>query len=259
MMLNEKKLTQDIDKKGYTLIKGFFDKKKLNNIKNSLLDILNYISYSKEKDLQKKYYEIKKLNPKLKSNFYDLAPYNIDMQKGIHTPQLISFVKNYFKTKTLFSGRAAIHVHDDDNDKLLLPHQETNQFARDCLLFWMPLWDTNSSTGGLTIFEGSHDKGYFDHKLDDPSGKKKWTHKYTNINKNIYSKFKRVNLEVKAGCAVIAHSALVHCGYPLKKKGTVRITITERFNPLIRIPFLKDPNKPMKIPYVGVDYNKIED
>ena len=28
-MLNEKKLTQDIDKKGYTLIKGFFDKKKL--------------------------------------------------------------------------------------------------------------------------------------------------------------------------------------------------------------------------------------
>ena len=92
-MLNEKKLTQDIDKKGYTLIKGFFDKKKLNNIKNSLLDILNYISYSKEKDLQKKYYEIKKLNPKLKSNFYDLAPYNIDMQKGIHTPQLISFVK----------------------------------------------------------------------------------------------------------------------------------------------------------------------
>ena len=37
----------------------------------------------------------------------------------------------------------------------------------------MPLWDTNSKTGGLTIYEGSHHKGYFDHKLEDPSGKLK--------------------------------------------------------------------------------------
>ena len=28
----------------------------------------------------------------------------------------------------------------------------------------------------------------------------------------------------------------------------ISIDVSERFNPLIRIPFLKDPNKPMKIP-----------
>ena len=259
MKLNNRKLKKEINQKGYTVIKNFYNKKKLSEIKKSLLDILNYVRPSKEKDLQKKYYEIKKLNPKLKSNFYDIAPYNIDMIKGIHTPELINFVKYFFKTKTLFTGRAAIHVHDEDNDKILLPHQETNQFARDCILFWMPLWDTNIKTGGLTIFEKSHNKGYFDHKLEDPTGIKKWTHKYTNIDTKIYSKFNRKNLEIKAGSAVLAHSALVHCGYPLTKMGSVRITITERFNPLQKIPFLKDPKKPMKIPYVGVDYNRIKD
>jgi hypothetical protein len=258
-MMNINKCKNDIDLNGYTLIENFFNPKKLEYLKNSLLDILNYVNHSEEKDLRKKYYEIKKFDAKLKSNWYDIVPYNIDMMESIHTPELINFVKSYFETKTLFSGRAAIHVHDNDNDKLLLPHQETNQFAVDCLLLWIPLWDTNKKTGGLTIFEKSHYQGYFDHQLEDPTGVKKWTHKYTNINEDIYKKFKRKNLEVKAGTAVLAHSSLIHCGYPLTDKETVRITITERFNPLKKIPFLKDSTKPMKIPYVGTDYNIIKD
>ena len=180
-MLDSIKLKNDIDTNGYTIINNFFDKKKLNHLKQCLLDILNYINFSEETDLQKKYYEIKKFNPKLKSNWYDIAPYNIDMMQAIHTPELIKFVKFFFDTSTLFSGRAAIHVHDNDNDKLLMPHQETNQFAKDCLLLWVPLWDTNKETGGITIFEKSHYRGYFDHQLEDPSGKKQWTHKFTNI------------------------------------------------------------------------------
>ena len=108
MKLNNRKLKKEINQKGYTVIENFYNKKKLSEIKKSLLDILNYVRPSKEKDLQKKYYKIKKLNPKLKSNFYDIAPYNIDMIKGIHTPELINFVKYFFKTKTLFTGRATI-------------------------------------------------------------------------------------------------------------------------------------------------------
>ena len=63
---------------------------------------------------------------------------------------MIDFVKRYFQTNVVFSGRPAIHVHDDLNDKLLEAHQETNQFARDTLVFWCPLYDTNKKTGGLT-------------------------------------------------------------------------------------------------------------
>ena len=48
---------------------------------------------------------------------------------------MIDFVKRYFQTNVVFSGRPAIHVHDDLNDKLLEAHQETNQFARDTLVF----------------------------------------------------------------------------------------------------------------------------
>ena len=49
------------------------------------------------------------------------------------------------------------------------------------------------------------------------------------------------------------------CGYPNKTKGHVRITITERFNPLQKIPFLRNENAPLRMPYEGVDYNKIVD
>ncbi len=258
-MIDNIKLKKNIDENGYALIENYFNHERLDELKNSLLEVLNYIHPSSETDLQNKYYEVKKFNPQLKANWYDIAPYNIDMTQAIHTPELISFVKFFFNSKVIFSGRAAIHVHDNDNDKLLLPHQETNQFARDCLLFWIPLWDTNKKNGGLTIYEKSHYNGYFDHKLEDPSGKTKWTQKYTNIDKKDYKKFNKKNLEIKAGTAVLAHSSLVHCGYPLQDKKTVRITITERFNPLKRIPYLKDPEKPMKIPYVGTDYNIIED
>ena len=115
--MNFKKFKNEIDLNGYALIEDFFNSEKLDHLKLSLLDILNYINYSDEKDLRKKYYEIKKFNPQLKSNWYDIAPYNIDMIQSIHTPELINFVKSYFETNTLFSGRAAIHVHDNENDK----------------------------------------------------------------------------------------------------------------------------------------------
>jgi hypothetical protein len=50
----------------------------------------------------------------------------------------------------------------------------------------------------------------------------------------------------------------VHCGYKNKKKNSVRITITERFNPLKKIPFLKKASAPMRIPFTGINYNAIK-
>ena len=249
----------EIENNGFTIIKDFFNKNQLNKVKKSLIEMLNYIEFSKENNLQKKYYEIKNKHPQLKSNFYDLAPHNIDMLKAIHSHQMLKLVKKYFNTKVVLSGRPAIHIHDDSNDKLLMPHQETNQFAVDILLFWLPLWDTNNKTGGLTIYEKSHKNGYFEHTLDHPNLKNQaWTPKYTHVDKKIYKKFKKINLKVKAGSAVIAHSALLHCGYPNKSKKTVRIVVTERFNPLKKIPFLKDPKSTKKIPYTGINYNSIK-
>tara|TARA_B100001540_G_C15584717_1_gene541144 strand:+ start:27 stop:797 length:771 start_codon:yes stop_codon:yes gene_type:complete len=256
--MNYLKIIKEIKTNGYYICNNFYKKKDLNKIKNSLLNTLNYIKKSKQKDLQKKYYEIKKYNRKLKGNWYDMANYNLTLFEFVHNKKIIELVKKYFKTKVIFSSRPCIHVHDDTNKHILLPHQETNMFSVDGILLWVPLFDTNKDTGGLTIYKKSHKRGFFKHTTKDPSGKKRWTNNYTNIHPSIYNNFKKVNLEVKSGSAVLMINSLIHCGYPNKTKKHVRITVTERFNPLHKIPYLKKTNVPIKIPYTA-NYNSIKD
>ena len=68
-----------------------------------------------------------------------------------------------------------------------------------------------------------------------------------------------VELDVKAGSALLIHSALIHGSRKTNKKRFARFCITDRYNPLQKIPYLRDEKAPMKIPYVGVDLNKILD
>ena len=259
-MRNYNKIKKEISKNGYYIFENYFSDHDLIKIKDSLLNTLHYIKPDNEKDLQKKYYQIKKLNPKLKGHWYDMARYDINLLQILHKPEVIDFIKKFFNTKVVFSGRPAIHVHDDENDKLLDPHQETNQFARDTMVFWAPLFDTNKENGGIVVYKDSHKHGYFEHTLEHPDmGANGWTKDYTHIDSAIANKFKRIELEVKAGSAVFFLSSVVHSGYPNTKKGTVRITITERYNPLQKIPFLRDENAPLRMPFVGLDYNKVTD
>jgi len=258
-MLNKKKIVSEIKNNGYTIIEKYFSDDELIEIRTSLKDTLNYIHPSNEKDLYKKYYEVKKFNQKLKGNWYDIAPFNLSLLTLLHKKNLIDTIKEYFNSSVLFSGRPCIHAHDDENENLLDPHQETSQFAVDNIVFWSPLDNTNEENGGLTVFLDSHNKGYFEHKLEHPQKKKVWTKDYTHIPIKIVSKFEKKNLEVKAGSVVLMKSSMIHCGYPTKKKGHLRITLTERFNPLRKIPFLKNTDVPMKIPYIGIDYNSIPD
>ena len=255
---NNKKIIEEVKKNGFYIFENYFDEEDLKKIKKTLLDTLHYIKPDNENDLQKKYYQIKKFSQKLKSHWYDLAPHDINLLQLLHNPNIIKFVKEFYKTDVVFSGRPSIHVHDDENIHLLDPHQETAQYARDTMVFWSPLYDTNQKHGGLVVYEDSHKHGYFNHVLASPDpGKKLWTKDYTHIDPAIANKFKRLELEVKAGSAVFMLSSVVHCGYPNKTKGHVRITVTERYNPLQKIPFLKNENAPKKMPYMGLDYNKV--
>ena len=60
-MWNYKKISEGLNKNGYFEIKNYLTSRDLNILKKSLVDSLNYIRPSKEKNLQKKYYEIKKI------------------------------------------------------------------------------------------------------------------------------------------------------------------------------------------------------
>ena len=55
------------------------------------------------------------------------------------------------------------------------------------------------------------------------------------------------------------HSALIHGTLATKKKNIAKFVMVDRFNPLKKIPYLRDVNKPMKIPHFDVDYNLIVD
>ena len=252
-------IINEIKDKGFCILENCFNQDDLKKMRDSLLDALNYIQPNGETDLQKKYYQVRNFDRKLKGNWYDIAGRDINLLQQLHSPSLVSIVKQYFNSKVIYSGRPCIGVYDDENIHLLEPHQETSQLSVDSLLFWAPLYDTNKNNGGLAVYENSHKHGYFDHTLDHPDGNKGWTKQYTHVSKEISSKFKRKELEVNAGSAVLMISSCLHCGYPNKTKDSVRITVCERFNPLQKIPFLRDPKAPLKIPFTGIDYNKITD
>ena len=254
---DNQKIIKEIKENGYYVFENFFSVEALDEIKHSLIQTLHYIKKDNETDLTKKYYQIKKFNPKLKGNWYDIANYNLTLFKHLHSDDITEFMKTYFSTDVLFSARPCIHVHDETNDFLLEPHQETNMISRDGILLWSPIYDTNEETGGLTVFKGSHKGGFYEHKLDNKKqGKKSWTKDYTHIDPNILNKFEKINLSVKSRSAVLMINSMVHCGFQMKKEQHARITITERYNPLQKIPFLKKDNAPLKIPYQEA-YNKI--
>ena len=99
---------------------------------------------------------------------------------------------------------------------------------------------------------------FFKHATSSKNSKKNkvWTKNYTNISDKIVNRFNKKNLNVKAGSGVFIVNSLIHCGYQMKKKNHLRVTLTERFNPLQKIPFLKNEYAKLKIPYT-IDYNKI--
>ena len=65
-MWNYKKISEGLNKNGYYEIKNYLTTKDLNIIKKSLVDSLNYIRPSKEKNLQKNITRLKSLIKNLK-------------------------------------------------------------------------------------------------------------------------------------------------------------------------------------------------
>jgi len=257
---NRKKITEEIKNNGFYILDDFLSSQDIDKIKKSLLNVLHYIKPDNEIDLQKKYYQIKKYSPILKGNWFDIVTNDINILQFLYAPKIINLIKEFFNTDVVFCGKRHLNVFDDENDKLLPPHQEKNQISKDTLILWAPIYDTNKDNGGVAVFKNSHNHGYFEHSLEQSRlGDKRWTGGYNHVDPAIAKRFEKIELEIKAGSALLMQSKVIHCGYPTKKKGYVRMVLTERYNPLQQIPFLKNENAPMNIPVTGVDYNKILD
>ena len=81
---NKKEKIKEIKENGFCILDNLLSDDDLNKVKNSLLNALHYIRPDGEKDLQKKYYKIKKYNPKLKGNWYDIAGRDINLLQILH-------------------------------------------------------------------------------------------------------------------------------------------------------------------------------
>ena len=81
---HKKKILREIKQKGYCVIKDVYSKKDINQIKSNLLEILHYIHPKKIKDLNKKYFQIKRFDKKLKGNFFDLLSHEISTLNVLH-------------------------------------------------------------------------------------------------------------------------------------------------------------------------------
>jgi len=96
-MWNYNKITKSLITNGYYEFKDYLSKRELIIVKKTLLQTLDYIKPSKQKNLQKKYYEVKKFNSKLKGNWYDICKYNLDLLSILHKKEMISLVKKFFE------------------------------------------------------------------------------------------------------------------------------------------------------------------
>ena len=72
------KIKKNIDEFGYVIIKDVYKKRDLENLKKRLLEVLHYIHPKKINDLNRKYFQVKKFDKKLKGNF--LTCYNMNKQ-----------------------------------------------------------------------------------------------------------------------------------------------------------------------------------
>ncbi len=250
------KIFKQIKENGYAYLENIYSNKQLNKVKSSLVSMLNYIKPDKKNmNLQEKYYQIKKFNPVLKGHFYDLCKNEIELLKLVNDDRVVDLVKGFFDADVIFSGQPGILIYDDDNERVLVPHQETNQFSKNFLFIWSPLYDAKDDQGGLLIYENSHKHGYFKHHTKNKLGS-------TNVSKETLKKFKEKKLEVNAGSALLIHSALIHGSAHTSKKKFSRFVIIDRLCPLKKLPYLEKENVPKKIPYFGhgkggktVDYN----
>ena len=74
----KEKIFKNIRENGYSALNNIYSKKQLNNVKDALVNILNYIvPDDKIKNLHKKYYQVKERSMKLKGHFFDMTSFDM--------------------------------------------------------------------------------------------------------------------------------------------------------------------------------------
>jgi ectoine hydroxylase-related dioxygenase (phytanoyl-CoA dioxygenase family) len=217
------------------------------------------ISKKKFKNIDEKYIFLLKKNKKLKSHYYDLTKLLDEVVRLSVSNKFIKIGKKLLNSKTILVDAPQIRA-DHKFDKRFLPqHQELNQISKDVINFWIPLVNVDKKGGGLFFRPKTHKLGHIKFKNSAMSATADSKKRQKTINKLFSApslkKYKSICPKLNAGDAVIFQTFIFHGTTPNKLK-RIRWTYVSRFNSIKKVPYLKNSNSSLRIPYKE-DYNKI--
>ena len=268
------KYLKEFNTKGFTIVRNLISKSEINFIYSQLESMIdtsiksNKVPIKKRATFDKKYLKLKKVNPNLKSHFYNMLPYLDCVNTIASSKKILNIVKFLLKSETVFINGQRIRLdHKEDKNHLPL-HQELNNISNDFVLLWVPLVDVNKKIGTLCLIPGSHKYGHLiykdstkpavDHKVGiiDKIMKDKEKVNYKNsIVKKLFSKKNIFHANLKAGDAIFFTTYLFHGSTPHVAK-KIRWTLISCFHRMDKTPYLKNEKNQLRIPY-NADYNKL--
>jgi ectoine hydroxylase-related dioxygenase (phytanoyl-CoA dioxygenase family) len=209
----------------------------------------------KKLTFEQKYLYLFKKNPKLKSHFYDCIAY-LDCLNQISTSEkTLKIVKKLLGEKTVLYSGSQVRM-DHPNDPYYLPqHQELGQMSNRLVLFYVPLVNLDKKIGGINLRPKTHKLGFVRYKGHDIEGRMAGN-KRSKIIKELFEqahlkKYKSINLNLKAGDALIFHNHLFHGTNPNLEKKKIRTVYLTRFNSINKTPYLKNSKSKLFIPYTA--------
>ena len=234
---------KNFNEQGFVIIKNFLSEKEIADIfydLKSMIDeiITKNINFKDLKDLDKKYLELKKKNPLLKSHFYDLISRLESVQRVFFKPQIIKFINSVLESPVIIDG-IQMRIDDPSNDRMLPMHQERGQISHRTLTAWCPLIDITESSGGIQIVPASHKLGDLEVYTYDSNMN------YTGVHPKYLQNVKKIFMG--KGDILIFHWDLIH-GTFISSEKKARWTVVGRYNSSKQAPYLTDVEAPLNIP-----------
>ena len=214
-----KKLSKEIEKKGFIIIKNFFTKKEISLFQSLLFDFsrqeVRKITKRKFKNINDLVIFLFKNNLKILREIVEATPYLMGSKVFIANSKIKKILENFFnKYKKIYvTGPHIFYKNNIVKTRVYKPHTEQSYYPRrkSFVNLWFPLFfEKNKYNGSMTVIEGSH-------KITSKIKKSMTIDKYYTkgfeqlevINKK-FDKLKKTTIDIPVGDLVVFHKDLVH-------------------------------------------------
>lgn len=214
--MNSNKLKFEFKKKGYVIIRNFFDKKKINLIKKKIKIFNQYKSSNLnghsvfELNKNKKYLKyFKKINL-----YIDECNYFLSSKTLLAAKKLLNEEVYYYNM--------GLHNKPPKTNNITPIHQDNfywNLKSKNGCTAYIPLDKQNKTNGSIGYFSGSHKGKTYTHQ----KSKTKAFSSYLNENK--FKNYQLEYIDVEPGDIVFHHCNIAHTAFKNKTKDKERMSI----------------------------------